>query len=382
MEAPSRGGRHIWFDRLRTGLFWLHFAAGVVAALVVVVMALAGATMAFEANIVDAVESGTVVAPPEGAGAPLPPSTLLDALKSKLPPNAFVTGLTTRADPHAPALVTTKDGTSWLVDPYRGEVLGKSRVRAVFGAVEDVHRTLGFAFVGKSPIGKTVTGWTAALVALLALSGPLLWWPRRRADGERRFRRIAFFVRNASSVARDFNWHNVIGIWTAPLLLVIAVTGTCISIDGVKQFVQRTFGATRPVAEAPPPSPSFDLDTAWSEAAKRVPHWSTINGRWPAREGKFTLRIRTAEGTRPNEWNQLTYDANTGGVTSFSQYETAKAGTRILGWARWMHTGQAFGLVGQILAALTALGTAVLGWTGLALAFRRARRSLRRRRES
>lgn len=380
MDAPSRGGQHLWFDRLRTGLFWLHFAAGVVAALVVVVMALAGATMAFEANIVDAVESGTVVVPPDDAEAPLPPSKLLDALTSKLPPNAFVTALTTRANRRAPALVATKDGSTWLVDPYRGELLGKSRVRAFFGAVEDVHRTLGFAFFGKSPIGKTLTGWTAVAMAFLALSGPLLWWPRKRANGERRFRRITFFVRSTNSVARNFDWHNVIGIWTAPLLFVVAVTGMCISFDGVKQVVQRTFGSTRAVAEAPPASPNFDLDAAWSAAARRVPLWSAINARWPARDGKLTLRIRTAEGTRPDEWNQLTYDVNTGGVTSFSQYETAATGTRILGWARWTHTGQAFGLVGQILAALTAIGAAVLAWTGLALAFRRARRSLRRQR--
>jgi uncharacterized iron-regulated membrane protein len=29
--------------------------------------------------------------------------------------------------------------------------------------------------------------------------------------------------------ARDFNWHNVIGIWCAPVLLVLTLTGAIMS---------------------------------------------------------------------------------------------------------------------------------------------------------
>ena len=42
-------------------------------------------------------------------------------------------------------------------------------------------------------------------------------------------------------------------------------------------------------------------------------------------------------------------------------------------WLRWLHTGEALGVVGQTIAGLASLGAAVLVWTGLSLALRRAR---------
>lgn len=363
------------FARARAVLFWCHLAVGVAVALVVVVMGSTGAMMSFEHSIVDRFESRWRVDPPDDATAALPPSRLRAAVETERA--TPVAALTTYADRRAPALVVTKDKRAWLVDPYRGELLAESRVRGVFSTIEDVHRNIALARVGKVAVGKTVTGYTAVGVALAALTGPLLWWPRKRGAG--RFRAIVFFTRTSSPAARDFNWHNVLGIWAAPLLLLIALTGTSISFDGVKGFVTSTFGAAKAIPEPPPEPAAFDLDRAWAEAGRRVPEHSAINGRWPARDGKFTLRIRTRDGTRPDQWSQLVHDERTGAVTAFTRYETSAAGTKILGWARWTHTGQAFGVLGQGLAAFAALSAVALACTGLALSWRRARRAWRKR---
>jgi uncharacterized iron-regulated membrane protein len=42
-------------------------------------------------------------------------------------------------------------------------------------------------------------------------------------------------------------------------------------------------------------------------------------------------------------------------------------------WARFIHTGEAGGILGQTLAALVSAGAAVLVYTGLLLAWRRWR---------
>ena len=219
-------------------------------------------------------------------------------------------------------------------------------------------------------MGTLLTGWSAVGVVLLAVSGPFLWWPRNGRAG--RFRRIALFARTTTTAARDFNWHNVVGIWTSPLLLVIAATGTTLAFDGVRGFVNDTFGvaALRP-PEPPPPSGRFDLARAWSDAVGRVPDWTAVNVRWPAKDGKIPFRARTGRGTRPYEWTFIAYDAESGALAELSRYEEFGTGTKILRWSRWLHTGQALGLPGQVAAAVTAVSVAVPAWTGLAMALRR-----------
>lgn len=364
--------------RLRAVFFWCHLAIGVLVGVVLLVMGSSGTMLAFENEIIAAVESGSVARPPGAGAARLPPSVLLERSKARLPQGLAVSALTVRAEPDAPALLATK-GRFWLVDPYRGELLEESRVRAFFGFVEDVHRNLALARVGKASLGKFFTGWTAAGVVFLALSGPILWWPRTRREG--RFRRIAFFIRSSSAAARDFNRHNVVGIWTVAVLVSIAATGTTIAFDGVRRFVSETLGVAppRPVEPAPPEA-TFDLDAAWTDATRRVPDWAAVNVRWPAKDGKLPFRVRTGRGTRPYEWTFLSYDVETGALTELSRYEDFRAGTKTLRWARWLHTGQALGLVGQIAGALTAVGAVVLAWTGLTLALRRLRRALDRTR--
>ena len=50
-----------------------------------------------------------------------------------------------------------------------------------------------------------------------------------------------------------------------------------------------------------------------------------------------------------------------------------------MGWLRFIHTGEAFGLAGQTVAGLVSAGGAVLVYTGLALALRRLAAWRRRR---
>ena len=45
-----------------------------------------------------------------------------------------------------------------------------------------------------------------------------------------------------------------------------------------------------------------------------------------------------------------------------------KLGHRLRTFARFLHTGELFGLIGQTVAALCAFSTIVLVWTGFALA--------------
>lgn len=60
-------------------------------------------------------------------------------------------------------------------------------------------------------------------------------------------------------------------------------------------------------------------------------------------------------------------------------YDSVPSGRKAIGWLRFIHTGEAFGVAGQTVAGLASLGGVMLSWTGVALALRRFAAWRRRR---
>ncbi|MBP6703938.1 MAG: PepSY domain-containing protein, partial [Vicinamibacteria bacterium] len=54
-------------------------------------------------------------------------------------------------------------------------------------------------------------------------------------------------------------------------------------------------------------------------------------------------------------------------------YASQNAGRKLRSWARWVHTGEAFGVAGQTIAGLASAIAVILAWTGVALSWRRFR---------
>ena len=90
----------------------------------------------------------------------------------------------------------------------------------------DWHRALGFSGENRA-IGRAITGACNAAFLFLALSGLYLWWPRRWTGA--RLRKSIWFRRGLSCRARDFNWHNVTGFWSLPVIVVLTASGMMIS---------------------------------------------------------------------------------------------------------------------------------------------------------
>jgi uncharacterized iron-regulated membrane protein len=61
----------------------------------------------------------------------------------------------------------------------------------------------------------------------------------------------------------------------------------------------------------------------------------------------------------------------TGDVLRREAFANLTAGRQLRSWTRFLHTGEALGWVGQLVAGLASLGGCVLVYTGVALAWRR-----------
>jgi uncharacterized iron-regulated membrane protein len=339
---------------VRRGLFWLHLVLGVTFGLAVVPVAATGALIAFQPELTAYFESDVHVV---DMGAPrLPPTELLRRAALELPSGTRASSLQLECPRTAPAILGTEAGF-WLLDPYQGHVLRRSNIRRFFLATEEVHWTVGLILVGLRPVGTALVGLVTVAVLLLALSGPWMWWSRRVTWAQRRQR---LGPSTTSPPAQGtLCWHRRLGLWCAPVLLAASLTGILLHFDAARAGVGAVLGRT---GEA---RVGLDADSAVREAVARAPDWSAVR-LWWADDGEMTLRVRLGRGARPTQWAEL--DASAFAGTSLRRYQDGRLGDRLLGWARWLHTGQALGWPGQALWGLGALGLLVLVWTGLTLA--------------
>jgi len=372
---------------LRKLFFWIHLAAGVTAGLVILTMSVTGVLLAFERQIVGWAERDLRATAAEAKTTPMPISSIVAAARAASP-DAKPSSVTLRADRRAPVTVSFGRERTLFVNRYSGAILGEGAkgVRHFFQVNEDIHRWLAMKD-DRRAIGKRMTGVANLIFLFIVLSGLYIWIPKRKTRAA--FGNAALFRGGLRGRARDFNWHNVLGVWSFLPLVLIVFSGVVISFPWASALVYRAFGDE-------PPKPqnnervnrdtrggnSDQFDRLWSaaiaNAANVAPHWQSISTRLPlSSKGPMTFALDEGNGTRPDKRSQLMLDPRSGRVVEHKTYVRQSSGQKARAWLRWIHTGEAGGMAGQIVAALATSGAVVLVWTGLALALRRLRRWLR-----
>ncbi|MFN3322104.1 MAG: PepSY-associated TM helix domain-containing protein [Bryobacteraceae bacterium] len=353
---------------MRKFFFWLHLMCGTAAALVILTMSVTGVLLMYERQVIEWADRNfrsSVAAAPR-----LSPEELVERTRSR--EGSIPASLTLRFEPDAPVEVGYPGRVIYL-DAYSGEVLGEgsARVRNFFRTVTIWHRWL--AMDGDSrPIGKAITGASNLIFLFLALSGMYIWLPRSWAW--KQVRAVIWFRRGLSGKARDFNWHNAIGIWCAVPLVVVICGAMVISYPWATSFVVWLGGDTpaapRPAQEASA-GQSIGLNQAWRQAEAAVPGWQSITWR-PGNGDTISLAIAGSHRGRVDLRSTMVVNQATGAV-EHQTFEKLGRGRQWRMWLRFLHTGEALGVAGQTIAGIVSLGGAFLVWTGLALAWRRFR---------
>ncbi|WP_224249795.1 PepSY-associated TM helix domain-containing protein [Hyalangium gracile] len=409
----------------RTIIFWIHLVAGLVAGLVIAVMSITGALIAFEPQLLDQADREARQVRPATPDAPRLPVDELVARVRAAKPEAQVSGVTVYSEPTSAVLVNTGRGSGVYVNPYTGEVreMGAQGLRAFLHQMEEWHRWLG-AKDDNRAVGKAITGVSNAAFLLLAITGLYLWWPRKWTW--KTVRPTFWFRRGLQGKARDFNWHNVTGFWFLPVIIVLTASGMVISYKWASDLVFKLTGneppATQgPIAQAPvqvpePPAGASPLamDALFAEARKQSAAWESISlrmgggprgnaqrgpqpGGAPGGEGAraggpgggegrgrpggneargggrqaTTFSIKEQEAWPLFASAQVSLDPFTGQVLRRETFADYNSGRKIRTWLRFLHTGEALGWVGQLVAALASLGGGFLVWTGFSLSWRR-----------
>ncbi len=352
---------------MRKVLFWLHLTAGAVAGLAILVMCLTGVMLTFERQVVDWADRGDArVTPPPGA-IRLSLSELI-ARSGGMP-----AGIIVHSDPREPVEVAMGRDRLNYVNPYTGAVTGQpsKHVHQFFENVRAWHRWVALG----EPARKTTEPiYDAANVIFLfiVISGPFLWWPKKLTW--KHFRPIVWFRGGLSGKARDFNWHNAIGLWTSLPLLIIVLSGVVLSYGWATQLVYRLAGTQQPNFN--PPKVKAEKLPAWqgvdgwlAHAESRLPDWRTISVRnVPSRT--VTLSVDSGTGGQPQKRYNLTLDRVSGAEVKWEPFTQNNLGFELRLLARFAHTGEVGGWPVQAFAGLCSLGGAFLVYTGIALSLR------------
>ena len=373
----------------RTVVFWIHLVLGCLAGLVILAMSVTGVLLAFERQINAWADAPAVLQSQSQTTSHEPLQSLLANLNNQ--GQGTPSALVLHNSPKAPVEARFGRERTLYLNPWTGEVIGEPSkgTRAFFGSVERVHRSLGLGM--RSALGRGAAGAANLAFLFMLLSGIYLWLPKLFNVESLRTRIL--FRRGLKGKAREWNWHHVVGIWTAFPLVFIVLTGVVMSYPWASNLLFTMTGSQPPAGNrggdrpaepnranhrAPAiesPAPQFiPLEQLAQIAKQQAPNWISITIEVPQPDSQtLSVSIDKSVGGQPEQTSQLILNRRNGHVEQIKLFSDNSTGRKLRAWARFTHTGEEFGVVGQTIAALASLGAIVLVWTGLSMAVRRAR---------
>lgn len=267
-----------------------------------------------------------------------------------------------------------------FINPYTGKICGKRLHESNFIAVVTlIHRTLLIPV-----IGRYIVGLSALILLILTISGMRLWVPKKWKQLQ-----AALTVKFSGSFKRqNYDWHNVFGIYTSPMVTLMALTGFTISFSILvvplllmlsgksAQSVQNIFAAKSAYVKNAKRLSVAEI----IRAANRVmpgakvdfisfPHDST---------GNYTLNLTSPGLPKSGKRELLLLDQYSGKPLINSRTDFPESGRAYLNWLTPVHYGSFGGLPTQILAVIGGLSPAVLFITGIIIWFPRWRKRKRK----
>lgn len=361
---------------IRKTLFWLHLIIGCSAAIFIFLMSLTGAALTYERQMIQAAERSDYPAAPTASNNKLALSQLL--IIAKQYPSKKIAHVVVENQPNAPIVI--KDGRKTLayLNPYTGAEIAipGQGTKTFFGKLRAFHRWL--TFDGNfSQSGREINGVANVIFIVLILSGLYLWLPKR--FNNRAFKqRLTLSGNYPNKRARNYRWHNVFGIYIAPVLFVVAVTAIFFSYkwpgQTLKNYVStESISLTKPV-EVSAHQGEYQLPIAkqLSKIRQYYPQWQRIQFSLDnAPTSSKIYRVDMGNGGEPQKRISILIDASTGAMIQQQRFEQLSTYSKLRSYIRFLHTGEVFGPFGQTIAGLASLFACLLVYTGAMLSWKR-----------
>ena len=368
---------------IRKTFFWLHLIIGCSAAIFIFLMSITGVALTYERQMIKAAERSDYPLPPIASIKQLPLSEILIIAQSY--PTKKIAEIVVENQLSAPIIV--KDGRKKVayLNPYTGAEMAipGQATKTFFSKLRAFHRWL--TIDGKfSETGRWVNGIANIIFLVLILSGLYLWLPKRFKS--RAFKqRLTLSGNYPNKSARNYQWHNVFGVYMAPVLFVLVVTAVFFSFKWPGNTLKNLV-STESVSLAKPQEISEEQAVLQLSVADQLvkiqtlyPQWKTIQFSLDSStsiptEGKV-FKIDKGNGGEPQKRTSVLLNTLTGEMVQEQRFEQLSTYSKLRSYIRFTHTGEAFGLLGQTIAGLASLLACLLVYTGAMLSWRRWRNS-------
>ena len=364
----------------KTIWFKIHMILGLTAGFVLLVVGVTGAILSFEKEITKFInkDSYEVFVPNE---VKLSTKELLEKLQEKLP-EAKINSLSFSSDVNSSVIINVagkgeskeaKRGKSYYINPYTAEILPEIKGKAFFSLILDLHRRLMLGEVGKQVVAIS----TISLI-ILSLSGLYIYWGRvRRAF----FRSLTFSFKHHGRAFLS-TMHSSIGMWVLPFYLLASLTGLYWSYDWYNATLYKIAGVEKPQRNMPLQMQKGSTEPNFDDYQKAVElfnvliqkEYSDANIRFPQKGSVYSFSYLDVDSAHYRARNTLELDITSNQIIKHERYEDKPLNEQLMKSILPLHTGEYFGIIGQIGMFLASFFMLLFTVTGVMLYFNRTRK--------
>ncbi|MBL4603390.1 MAG: PepSY domain-containing protein, partial [Emcibacteraceae bacterium] len=311
-------------------LYWPHLICGVLAGILIFTMSVTGVLLTYERQIIAWAE--TDYEKPVAANANILPVDKIIIMNRSAMGERDLRSVKVFNNPEAPIVI--RGGDYFYINRYSGEILGNGPkgVKNFFSDMRSLHRWLLMEDESRA-VARMFIGAANLMFLFIVLSGIYLWIPK--IFKWQSIKQVLFFRKTKSSRARDFNWHNVMGIWSAIPLVVVVATASVFYYGWANNLVYTLSGEDAPVrgrsSANDEPLPTFDqrvpFEIALRQAILQRDNWTSITMSYPKdTDENIRFSIDTGNGGEPHKKGDLYISRANGEIAKWEPFQDYSAG--------------------------------------------------------
>jgi len=415
------------WQRIRKFFNDIHLWLGLSSALIVIAVCFSGTVYVFNTELTENAAPHLYNVQPVAGQPRLPVDSLMEKVKREtggtissvsIPASltrTFQFNVKTREDS------TARGGTTFMVNPYTGEIVGNSKekngTKEFMGTMFSLHRWLLLDKVKKpiinglenKKLGSMITGWATIIFTLGCITGLIIWFPQKI----KHWRQGLKIKWNAGWKRVNHDLHNSLAFYSLIFLLLMGLTGPQWSFEWYRTGLQKTLGTYKP--KETPKEKSGDekrQKTAGSERKEReeqketaadttalaaiqlsvadyvkeadrlLPYKGNYVITLPADADAKTMISKTKPGFfAPAAGDRITLDPTNGKVVKLDIFKKKPFNERVAGSIKAIHVGNVYGTFTKILYFIACLIATSLPITGTMIWLNKMKKTKGRKRE-
>ena len=319
---------------------------------------------------------------------------------------------------------TARGGTTYMVNPYTGAIVGNSKERngtkEFMGTMFSLHRWLLLDKV-KEPIidglenrklGSMITGWATIIFTFGCITGLIIWFPQKVKYWKQGLK----IKWNAGWKRVNHDLHNTLAFYSLIFLLLMGLTGPQWSFEWYRTGLQKTLGTYKP-KEAPKEKAGDEKRQGQARGERKEGVKEQMNGEHAASssllpiaplsiadyvreadkllayKGNYVITLPADADAKtmisktklgffaPAAGDKITLDPKNGKVVKLDIFKKKPFNERVAGSIKAIHVGNVYGTFTKILYFLACLIATSLPITGTMIWLNKMKKKTKNKKE-